>query len=268
VIWLGRWRRRVHGVDAAKVWLWLEGFDYVDIQASRLKNAVDAWLVAVWVAFQAIFPGLPELTQEAPDEEAQDEILNEVDRQVGLPLQRQGRRQGIVQQTGVVAAALGSNVAEPEEDAFSAAIQLMRAVARDAPPMPEVPEELRQVVDLKTIYDLMSIPKLVREGIDLERVRLIWRGMGAMDDLSHEPGSIDSVLPPDAQPFVPAIRYIRGHLYGLDPRMVVVMVSALSRLVPRELGSKYALSMLSRREEVNLSLYGPAADIARPEPPR
>src|SRR5205085_2851140 len=52
VVSLGQWRRYMTGDDAAKVWLWLEGYDHLRVDSDALWRMVTGWITAAWPVLQ------------------------------------------------------------------------------------------------------------------------------------------------------------------------------------------------------------------------
>ncbi len=49
---LARWRRYVNDTETARVWLWLEGYDYLPVDTVQLQGSVIRWIDGVWEQLQ------------------------------------------------------------------------------------------------------------------------------------------------------------------------------------------------------------------------
>ena len=73
---LARWRRSVNGDENARGWLWLEGFDYIEIDPDK---EFAAWLDREWTEYRKTCPPLPETPKTPVDPERREAILEELD---------------------------------------------------------------------------------------------------------------------------------------------------------------------------------------------
>jgi len=65
VLSLGRWRRRVDGGENARIWLWLEGFDHVDVDFIAV---MDGWQADLWDELHASLPSLHALERHSSNQ--------------------------------------------------------------------------------------------------------------------------------------------------------------------------------------------------------
>jgi hypothetical protein len=85
LVWLGTHRRFIDGVDVAHFWMWMEGFDYVEVdpQAVLLSRIQAAWRMA-----QGHMPSLPDIAAAAERgiaDSERDSALDEFDAHVVEP---------------------------------------------------------------------------------------------------------------------------------------------------------------------------------------
>ena len=73
---LARWRRWVSGDKNARSWLWLEGFDYLDLDPDE---EFAAWLKREWSEYRKTSPSLPKSPEAPIDPERREKILDEFD---------------------------------------------------------------------------------------------------------------------------------------------------------------------------------------------
>jgi putative transposase len=91
VAWLATHRRAIAGEDAVRLWLWVEGFDYVTVDPDAIFAAR---ALALWRGVQRNLPRLPDLAIAAERDVTADEpdaLLDELDRNVTTPLYEAGR---------------------------------------------------------------------------------------------------------------------------------------------------------------------------------
>ncbi len=89
ILWLTTHRRFIEGVDATKFWMWVEGFDYIDVDINLF---VRDRVAGFWNSLRELVPSLPaiELAAETT-EEAWWGIRDEVDANITTPLLADGR---------------------------------------------------------------------------------------------------------------------------------------------------------------------------------
>ncbi len=89
IVWLGTHRRFIEGVDTTKFWMWVEGFDYINVD---VNSFVRDRVANFWESLRGLVPSLPriDLAAETP-EEVWREIRDEVDANIATPLLADGR---------------------------------------------------------------------------------------------------------------------------------------------------------------------------------
>jgi hypothetical protein len=79
VVSLNHWRHRVSGVESARGYLWLEGYDYLTIDPeAELQTAREQ----VWNDLRSVAPSLPLAPDTPHDKEQREHILDELDTNV------------------------------------------------------------------------------------------------------------------------------------------------------------------------------------------
>lgn len=76
---LERWYRIVKDPEKAKIWLWLEGFDYTGIEPAEI---VRGFAQELWCYFKSWLPSLPALESVRPDPELLYATLGETERNI------------------------------------------------------------------------------------------------------------------------------------------------------------------------------------------
>jgi hypothetical protein len=82
VLSLNRWRHRVSGVESARGYLWLEGFDYLAIEPEAELQRAHA---QIWDELRSLLPSLPPAPDTAIDGKRREDILDELDTNVTAP---------------------------------------------------------------------------------------------------------------------------------------------------------------------------------------
>ncbi|MDP9353178.1 MAG: hypothetical protein M3P51_16785 [Chloroflexota bacterium] len=78
VVWIGRYRRFIDGVETTQFWMRIEGFDHVDLD---INEYLRVWAERAWEEARTRVPSLPELRQSSlgiPDV-LQERLLDEID---------------------------------------------------------------------------------------------------------------------------------------------------------------------------------------------
>ncbi|MGO8949294.1 MAG: hypothetical protein ACLQUY_16915 [Ktedonobacterales bacterium] len=92
VLWLGKHRSHIDGEDIAKVWMWLEGFDYIQVD---VRAVVLARMQALWEQAQReAMPSLPDMatvTEQGIPDDLSEQLLDELDVHITSPQIESGR---------------------------------------------------------------------------------------------------------------------------------------------------------------------------------
>lgn len=105
VVWLGTYRRYIGGSDATKVWMWLEGFDYIQVDINAVVRARVEW---VWHVIRQRLPSLPDIDEmDRLTDEDRERLLDEIDENVTTPHLASGAPVDDAQRIGIGAAFLG-----------------------------------------------------------------------------------------------------------------------------------------------------------------
>ena len=180
VIWLGTYRRYIGGSDATKVWMWLEGFDFLQVD---INAVVQARVERVWHAVQQQLPSLPDINKMSRlTDEDREGLLDEIDENVTTPQLASGAPVDDAQRIGIGAAFLGILESEylaeqPYDDVFSddlnepyADYLLEKGDAEYAPLLRELAPRMARAANLTKFHDLVS-----HDGPEPDDWRTFWR---------------------------------------------------------------------------------------------
>jgi len=242
VVALGRWRRLVDGSERAKVWLWLEGFDY----AGDYTSNVLAGMRALWEEFRGVLPSLPPV-DDAQGPLPREAILDELDRGWTAPLAEHlpwGATQGAV---AFARALLGLHTAEEwaidderaQADhaeggasvAHADAVRAMIAVATTLPTSTfEAP--IGALPALPTVLAAVSLPQtLAAFDPSLRRTRRLWAGLCRLAELRTDP---ELASRPDMRAALEMLRAICHFYYRHDPIAIAQSLAICDAFIPPE----------------------------------
>ncbi len=91
VLWLGSYRASLNGEDATRFWMWLEGFDYIQVDVCAVLTAS---VRTLWRAAQKELPSLPDLDalgKHGLTDDAREALLDEFDANVTHPMRQSGQ---------------------------------------------------------------------------------------------------------------------------------------------------------------------------------
>jgi hypothetical protein len=229
VVTLAMERRFMKSAEDAKMWLWLEGFDYLDVDPDeRLQD----WLVRGWKEeIRAKVPSVPDLARIGKiDYERRIQIGDELDRNVIAPMTNGDPKPGEYDAySSLLNAMLGLGPSEedsvPIDEAFPNSSpytvrRALTAVIRRL--LPELsPEE----------FGAFSIPDAIGEPIPRRQVREAWEAFRMVTEIPHEPLEEHS---PVYSAVAGALRKMRYALYKDDPEYVIYGLSCAFRFVSRK----------------------------------
>ncbi len=83
VIWLGKYRQKNEGVETTKFWMWMEGFDHIELDKDQLVTSL---CQQVWSKARTTLPSLPPLDEaHLITPQMQEAILDEFDENYTRP---------------------------------------------------------------------------------------------------------------------------------------------------------------------------------------
>jgi hypothetical protein len=252
VVWLGEHRKYIDGNDVAAFWMWLEGFDYIQIDPAAV---VRARIEALWrVAQQEAMPSLPAIESVAGHGLTEDEIaalLDEMDRNVTDPMmkteqwdfQTAPQAEMVAGLFGVMSPALSTGVDSPERTMPTATAETIHA---DAVLSPAASVEQRRSLE-------MVHPQLIQAG----QLTLLYRGLAAGDVRFAAFRAAWKMFTPETIPdfwhALPLVAVFRGadkpktradmmRFYRYDPYLLmlhmIVLVAAQNALNPTQTGKE------------------------------
>lgn len=225
VVTLAMERRYMKSAEDAKLWLWLEGFDYLDVDPDE---RLQGWLMRGWEEIQAKNPSVPDLREVGQvDEDRRIQIGDELDRNVITPMTGgDPKPDEYAAYSSMLSALLG--LSSPQEDP----ITVGRAFPNSSPYtvrrvlsssirrlLPELsPEE----------FGAFSIPDAIGKPIPRQQVREAWEAFRIVTEIPRE--RLEGHSPIYAV-VVGALRKLRYAMYKDDPEYVIYGLSCAFRFV-------------------------------------
>lgn len=232
-VWLGRYRRTVGSAERARLWLWLEGYDYVGVDPQQLERSLQMGVQTIWSALCTALPGLPPLDAGPPNDDQREVIRDLVDPFVSSPLIEAGRLTGVTEATAATRAVLGDADDTADDDMFSYVRRMLRADDHEGH-LPEITAvDLPQGANVpmaQQLLDSLSLQRLAQRPIDVHRVRLLWRGLGAVIEMA----GMQSDIPPTISPLIDVMRTLHRRTYAQNPLVVIVGIAAVSTMFPAD----------------------------------
>lgn len=230
VMLLARERHYMKSAEDAKLWLWLEGFDYTGVDPDeRLQD----WLIEGWEEeVRAKAPSVPELPHaDQGDYERRYEILNELDRNVIAEMGRaEHHQEEYALYSSILAGVLGLDPPEGEES-----IKVERAAKS------LLPYTMRRVLPVwiyRKLPDLLSeefaalsIPDAIGKPIPRQHLRDIWRTFWLITEITDE--SLDAFPLASFATVIRSLRKLRYSLYRENPEQVIYGLSCAVRYLLR-----------------------------------
>ncbi len=226
VMLLARERRYMKSADDAKLWLWLEGFDYAGVDPDqRLQD----WLIRGWEEeVRAKAPSVPDLSDtDQVDYDRSQQIFDELDRNV--------------------IAEIGGGVHHSEE--YAVYSSMLAGVLGLAPPEGDesikveraakslLPYTMRRMLPawfyrklpdlLSEEFEAMSIPDAIGEPIPRQHLRDMWKTFWLVTEIADE--SLDAFPLPSFAAVIRSLRKLRYSLYRESPEQVIYGLSCAVR---------------------------------------
>ncbi len=235
---LRRWRRNVRDRRDVELWLWLEGFDHVPIDAERVIELVEHVYLEAWERMKELIPSLPGVMDAPLRNEEKQRLLDDIDARVTLPMQAELLEDEVKARLICLLAGIGL-VARADVLAWEESIRRERDAGRDEASYLEavvrsfarqagvtVSDELitilrtPQAVEASAqLFSMLSIPRRAKGSVDLPRVREIWQALCADTD----PWLDASIA--DAHPFLAMGCYARKACYRFGPIVTIHILS-------------------------------------------
>jgi len=231
VAWLGRWRRDIEGVDRVKIWLWLEGYDYLDIDPPLILRL---WCIDQWADWQKRLPELPALADALVPEMQRDTLLDVFDERVTRPLIAAGCTQDAVQISiwsalatlGVLPPETWQILHERDADDVQRGVvgqTTMGMLGQEAIDTFDIPAAYRAeaIAILPTMADLaplITLPHLAQAEVDWADIRSLWYRLGVI--------TTTPVLDAPYAPMLPILQAVHRRCYQLDPLTLLIALAA------------------------------------------
>ncbi len=174
VVWLGTYRRYIGGAVATKVWMWLEGFDFIQVDINAVVRERVEW---VWHAVQQRLPSLPAIDELSRlSGEDRERLLDEIDENVTQPHLASGAPVDDAHRIGIGAAFLG--ILESEH----LAEQPHNALVRDAHDKPYADYLLKEDEEAYAAPLRTLLPRFAKVANLVEVYHLVSRGGPGRDN--------------------------------------------------------------------------------------
>jgi len=261
---LARWRRFVNGNENARGWLWLEGYDHLDLDPDR---EFAAWLKQEWAAYRKTCPSLPESPETPIDAERRDQILEELDKNYTKP---ESEKHGVpVEWFAVHPALLG--IVQWEEyqgEEWQKLEELGFEEDDDTSPKPllagvyeagehifgELPysqdEMLAGPSGNPRWLAAVGLPGLAREPIDWACVRAIWQFVCIVTNIYEIPEFAERLEFPGWRLLARLLRKFRYHAYShFEPWYMAAVLATVSKALSGKLRREIVQALEEFRRE-------------------
>ncbi len=244
---LARWRRRVNGDDNARVWLWLEGFDYIELNPDK---ELAIWLEREWAEYRKACPSLPESPETPIDPECRERILEELDENCTKPASEKHsvsaewfathpallglfsdaewrglERQGVKEPPAEV---------EPSETLMAGIYEAGQYMFGELPY--DRVEMLTGPAGSPAVLATLGLPGLARGLIDWESVRAMWQFVCIVTNIYEAPEFAEQIVFPLWRPLARWLRKYRYYAYfHFEPWYMAAILAMVSKTVPDEL---------------------------------
>ncbi len=230
VMLLATERHHMKSAEDAKLWLWLEGFDYTGVDPDeRLQD----WLIKGWEEeVRAKAPSAPELSDaDQVDYDHRYEILNELDRNVIAEMGGADHDpEEYAVYSSILAGVLGIDPPEGDESirVERAAKSLLPYTMRRMLPA-WIYRELPDLLSAE--FAAMSIPDAIGKSIPRQHLRSIWKTFWLITEIDD--GSLDAFPLPGFAAVIRSLRKLRYSLYRESPEQVIYGLSCAVRYLLR-----------------------------------
>lgn len=243
---LARWRRWVSGDENARGWLWLEGFDYLNLDPDR---EFAAWLTREWAEYRKTSPSLPESPETPIDSERREAILDEVDANYTKP---ESEKHGVPPEwlathvallglysdeewRGLEKQGAGESPAEvsPSEMLLAGMYEGGRSLLWS---LPHSTDELVAGSDGDPGWlGLVGLPELAREPVDWPVVRAMWQFVCIVTNMYDAPEWARQAEFAQWRSLGVWLRKVRYHAYShFEPWLMVAILAAVSKVLPEK----------------------------------
>ena len=230
VMLLARERHYMRSSKDAKLWLWLEGFDYTGVDPDE---DLHDWLTEGWEKeVRAKAPSVPELPDaDQVDYDRRYEILNEVDRNI---ISKMGNGEHHPEEYAVYSSLLAGvlGIDPPEGD------EPMKVERAAKSLLPYTMRRMLPAWIYRTFPDLiseefaaLSIPEAIGKPIPRKHLRDIWKTFWLMTEVADEP--LEAFPLPGFAAVIRSLRKLRYSLYRESPELVIHGLSCAVRYLLR-----------------------------------
>lgn len=244
---LARWRKRVSGDDNARAWLWLEGFDYIELDPDR---EMAAWIEREWSGYRKTCPSLPESPDTPIDPDRRERILEELDENYtgpesekhGVPVEWLAMHPALLglfsekEWRGLERLGVGEPPSEvkPSEKLMAGLYESGKSLLGGLPYSKD--EMLTDATGDPGLFALLSLPGLARISIDWACVRAMWQFVCIVTNISEAPMLAEQVVFPGWRRLARWLRKYRYYVYShYEPWYVAAILAMVSNAIPDEL---------------------------------
>lgn len=238
--WLKVYRqsKAVKGSDHTKLWLWLEGCDYLDIDIKQLSAAIGASAELVLAAMHSIAPSLPHASDPLLNWDL-DNLKDDVSHSA-LEHRWSGKTEQLVGIVIAAAAGAGNVAQEPVSPlAVLRAIESIQDHSGDHIPVNSIgPDDVPSLTEVMVAF---SIPAAIQRRFNIHDARLLWQGVNAFIEHSTN----ESV----SNPWGVFGRYFRRKAFAVDPPLVIFALAVVASFVGKEDVGAFARRYVAKAEK-------------------
>lgn len=227
VQWLKEHRQSIGNVHHTKLWLWLEGYNCVDVDIEQLQADITATGAAVWISLCGSVPTLPASASTSVGEPTMTAIESDIKQGIVDPITRDrgtetGRIAGMM-----VAAAVDARPRPNGTDTPVALLQALMSIQhRSAGHLPVDGINPVDCPALSELLEALCIPATIERGFDIHHARLLWRMICAFVD--------ENANSCDPQPWGKFGQSFRRKAYSIDPHIALFALAAVGSSFARK----------------------------------
>ncbi len=244
---LARWRRLVNGDKNARGWLWLEGFDYIEIDPDE---ELAAWLEREWAEYRKTCPSLPASPKTPVNPERREAVLEELDANYTKP---ESEKHGVpAEWFAAHPALLGlfskeeweklEELGDGDQDEENAPPKPLWAGVYEAgqllfgkPPYSRDEMLAGPPTNTPGLLTIVSLPSLARGSTDWPCARAIWQFVCIATNVYDAPEFADQPEFQWARPLAGFLRKIRYYAYShYEPWLVAAILASLCKIIPEK----------------------------------
>jgi len=220
---VARWhqarRRSIHGTERVKVWLWMEGYDYVEANVAVRQRDVRERMGQVWQSMRAHVPALPVSPLAPSDDETRNRVLDDIDEAITRPIEKEYGEAISAAYALLGAGVLDAPVYPVESDTvktLAAAVERVRNSHANRLSIPALPNDA--LPSLKNVLEAINLRRGAQQSLDLDYARLLWQALVAITELSKD----------RPEPLYRFLRAVRHFLYSMDPHLVLHSLAVMA----------------------------------------